>query len=179
MLKLRAKRNQSGFTLVELLIVVGVISILSAIVAPTWLRFLAKQQTINGRGDVRLRIQQAQLKAQQQNRRWQFSARENGNRAEIATHPADVSPSAATWTPIHKSVQLDVAETTVLRSADSVYYVRFDEKGNIRGSSLGRVSVSSKQFSDIKRCVFISTLLGATRVAEEQQVPDAGGRFCY
>lgn len=174
------KNAQSGFTFMELLIVITVIGILASITAPTWLRFFSEQQTIKGRGHIRLSIQSAQLKAQQYNSLWQLSVRQNGDIAEIATHPATVLPSAAVWDPMNKSIRLDTGETTVLYdSGELVYYVRFDEKGNVRESSLGRVTVSSKQFSDIKRCVFVSTLLGATRVAETQVSPDKGGRFCY
>jgi len=171
-------RKPHGLTLTELLIVVAVVGILSAIVAPSWLSFLARQQVESGQGQVRLDVQEAQLKAQQKNVLWQFSIREKFGVVETSVHPATAVPSTVVWNALNNSIQIDQFETTLL-SSDSVYYVRFDEKGNVRKSRRGRVTLSSKKAPDIKRCVFISTLLGATRAAKEQSNPDRGGRFCY
>lgn len=176
MSKIEIRREQDGFTFLELLVVIAMVGILAAIVAPAWLRFLAEQQTTRERGHVRLNIQTAQLNAQQQNVSWQASIRQNGSVLETATHPSSTLPT--NWDKLSSSVQLDVAETTLLETG-GIYYVRFNEKGNVRNSTLGRVTVSSKQFPYIKRCVFVSTLIGATRVSEEQQRPDSSGRICH
>ena len=167
--------SKNGFTLIELLAVIAIVGVLSAIMAPTWLRLLAEQQVSNGNGLVNLEIKKAQTYAQRYNSLWQLSVRQNGDFVEIATHRVVDSPSMASWEAIDKSVQLDTGETTVLRSSsDDIYYVRFNEKGNVRASTLGRITLSSKRFTDIKRCVFISTLLGATRVSENHESIDSG-----
>lgn len=166
-----------GFTLLELLVVIVMIGTVAAIAAPGWLRFLARQQTIAAQERLRQDIQQAQMKSQQNNVLWQFSVREIDGIVATTTHPVTVDPSASTWESLNKSVRLD-AETSLLFK-DGVRYVRFDEKGNVRKSSLGRVTVSSKQFSDIKHCVIVSTLIGATRTAQENIKPDSKGKFCY
>lgn len=170
-----------GFTLLELLTVIVSVGILAAIASPVWFGFLARQQTTSVQGQLRQKIQEAQSKSQQRNILWQFSVRENGDVVEIATHPATVDPANAIWEPIDNAVVLD-SETTLLRK-DGVYYVRFDHNGNVRGSRLGRVTVSSKQFPDVKRCVIVSTLIGATRKAKEQPNPDPSyrtrDRYCY
>ena len=152
-----------------------------AIAAPSFLKFFAGQKSDVARDALTQSIQEAQIKAQQNNATWQFSVRENGNIVEVSVHPSSVLASASAWRSLDKSVQLD-EETTFLNSGH-VYYVRFDEKGNVRRSRLGRVTISSKQFPEIKRCVIVSTLLGATRVAKEQSTPDPNysvrDRFCY
>lgn len=172
---------ERGFTLFELLVVIVILGTLAAIAAPGWLRFLARQQTTSAQEHIRQDIQQAQMKSQQNNVLWQFSVRENNGIVETTTHPATVEPSESNWESLNKSIRLD-SETTLL-SKDGVRYVRFDEKGNVRGSRLGRVTVSSKQFSDIKHCVIVSTLIGATRTAQENPKPDPSyktkDRFCY
>lgn len=166
-----------GFTLTELLCVIAIIGILAAIVAPNGLRFLAVQQVDSAQGTLRQGIQQAQLKAQQTNTSWQFNVRERDNNVEMSTHPKAVSASSSNWEALDKSIQIETETSFYLNSG--IYYVRFDEKGNVRASRLGRVTVSSKQFPSVKRCVFVSTLLGATRTAEGQSTPDDSGRFCY
>ena len=141
----------------ELLTVVVIIGILAAITAPVWLRFLATQQVVAAQGTLRQGIQQAQLKSQQKNKLWQFSVRQNAGTVEMTTHPKTVSASSSAWEPLNKSVHLE-GETSFLTESGA-YYVRFDSNGNVRESSLGRITVSSKQFPDIKRCVFVSALL--------------------
>lgn len=175
------KPLQQGFTLLELLSVIVAVGVLAAIASPVWFGFLARQQTTSVQGQLRQKVQEAQSKSQQRNILWQFSVRESGDVVEIATHPATVNPADAIWEPIDNAVVLD-SETTLLRK-DGIYYVRFDHNGNVRGSRLGRITVSSRQFPEIKRCVIVSTLIGATRKAKEQPSPDPSyrtrDRYCY
>ncbi|TVU53642.1 MAG: type II secretion system protein [Arthrospira sp. PLM2.Bin9] len=60
----RRKNNQSGFTIIEMLVVALMVAILSAIAAPTWLMFANRQKvrTVNDR--VYNAIQEAQSQAQ-------------------------------------------------------------------------------------------------------------------
>ncbi len=167
----------AGFTMLELLAIVAIIGTLAAIAAPVWLRFLETQKVIAAQGSLRQDIQRAQLKSQQNNTFWQFSIRENAGIVETATHPRTVSLNSSNWESLDKSIHLE--EETSFYTDDGAYYVRFDSKGNVRDSRLGRVTISSRQFPDIKRCVFVSTLIGATRTSEGQEIPDDGGRLCY
>ncbi len=172
---------ERGFTLLELLAVTVILGALAAIAAPGWLRFLARQHTISAQEHIRQDVQQAQMKSQQNNVLWQFSVREVDGIIETTTHPATVDPGVSNWESLNKSIRLD-SETTLLLKG-GVRYVRFDEKGNVRGSRLGRITVSSKQFPEIKQCVIVSTLIGATRTAQENTKPDPSyrtkDRFCY
>lgn len=158
-----------------------VVGILAAIASPVWLRFLANQRASVAQGLLKQGIQEAQLKSQQNNTYWQFSVRKNEGAVETAVHPQSTDPALSTWNALDGSLDLD--DETTLLSSSGVHYVRFDVKGNVRRSSLGRVTISSKQFPDIKRCVIVSTLIGATRTAREQPVPDptynTRDRFCY
>jgi hypothetical protein len=55
--------------------------------------------------------------------------------------------------------------------------VPFDNLGTVK-PPLGRITLSSKSGGKAKRCVFISTILGAMRTAQENPRPD-DGKYCY
>ena len=87
-----------------------------------------------------------------------------------------VPPVSAKWESLEsESIRID-EETTLAKSGD-IYYVRFDEDGNVE-YRLGRATLSSEQASSIKRCVIVSTIIGATRKSKEQPVPK-DGKICY
>jgi prepilin-type N-terminal cleavage/methylation domain-containing protein len=173
-------QTQRGFTLLEMLVVVFIVGIVAAIAAPSWLSFVEKSQLTVANDKLYLGLRKAQSEAQHKRTVWQFSVRERDGAVEWATHPNSVTPAVAQWEALDsKSIQLD-AESTFTSSA-GVYYVRFDEGGNPH--HLGRVTLSGKHFSMNKRCVIISTLIGAARKSQEQPTPDptytTRDRFCY
>lgn len=168
-------RRRQGFTLIELLVVIVVISVLAAIAAPGWLRFLSRHRVIAAQGKVHQGIQKAQQKAQQESLSWQLSIREGIDSVEIAVHPSTALPSLSSWESVGDAVVLD--DETNLASSGNIFYVQFDEKGNVH-YRLGRVTLSSDRFPDIKQCVIVSTLIGNSRLAKEKPT-QSDGKFCY
>lgn len=167
---------QNGFTLLEALIVVVMIGLLAAILAPSWLRFTEGNRLTVGRDEIYLGIRSAQMQAQRQKRDWQFSLRESDGFIEWTAHPKSVSPSSEQWE-ILQSSSIQVDDETTFATSSGVYYVRFDEDGNVQ-YRLGRVTLSSKDIPGIKRCVIVSTLIGAMRKSREQPTPQ-DGKLCY
>jgi prepilin-type N-terminal cleavage/methylation domain-containing protein len=178
MKNIQRRNSQTGFTLIELLVVIVIVGIVAGVLVPGWLRFLAEHRVTAAQGQMRQGIQLAQSKSQQESISWQMSVRNRNNVVETAVHRATTVPSMALWEPLNESVELD-AETNFATSG-GVYYVQFDQKGNVR-YRLGRVTLASKRFPNIKRCVIVSTLIGATRTAKEHSTPDPDdpSRFCY
>ncbi|MGB3297920.1 MAG: prepilin-type N-terminal cleavage/methylation domain-containing protein [Phormidesmis sp.] len=175
--------NQKGFTLLEALVVVVMVGIVAAIAAPGWLSFLERSQLTVTRDKLYLGIKDAQVQAQSKGTSWQFSVRERNGSLEWANHPQAISPLLAQWEVLEsRSIQIDQqpGETTFRKDGEA-YYVRFDEHGNPR--QLGRLALSGKRFSDNKRCVIVSTLIGAVRKSKEQSIPDpnyrSSDRYCY
>ena len=176
--KRAALQSQTGFTLLEAMAVLALIGITSAIAAPSWLSFLEGSRLTTSRDQLYSAIRQTQVNAQRRGVSWQFSIREQNDFVEWAMHPRTVEPDAAQWEALDlNSVRID--EETTLQSSNNVYYVRFDEDGNVPVSSLGRITLSSEHTPTIKRCVFVSTILGAMRKSKEQSEPDSKGRTCY
>lgn len=169
-------KNQRGFTLLEMLVILVGLGVVAGISAPSWLGFWEGNRLTVERDKLYLGLQEAQTKAQRRNTAWQFSLRERDGWVEWATHPKSVSPLLAQWELLEsRSMQIDV-ETTFATSGN-VYFVRFDEDGNVQ-YRLGRVTLSSERTPDIKRCVIVSTIIGAMRKSKEQPTPQ-DGKLCY
>ena len=64
-LKPRSSKSQSGFTLIEVLVIVIIIGILSAIAAPGWLSFINNRRLSSMRGQVTGLLRKAQADAKE------------------------------------------------------------------------------------------------------------------
>jgi prepilin-type N-terminal cleavage/methylation domain-containing protein len=171
-------RNQydSGFTLLELMVVVLLGGTLASITAMGWLRFWEQQHLSAAQDEIFRGMQQAQSKAQSQSATWRFGIRQQSNRpVEWAIYPGAAPTSTTPWQALHPSIRLD-PETSTLPS-NGVYSTIFNYKG--RNSKLLTITLSGQSGSSVKRCVMVSTLLGAVRKSKEQRIPDADGDYCY
>ncbi|MGK7915481.1 MAG: Tfp pilus assembly protein FimT/FimU [Prochloraceae cyanobacterium] len=167
---------EKGFTLLELLVVVVLIGGLSAIALSGWSAFINRQRLNNANYQVYQVMRQAQSKAQKENITWQASFREQNEVLQWAVHPASLNPSLANWNELHETIQLD-SETT-LQKSNGVRRIKFDHQGNVAHPPLGRVTLSLKGGSTVKRCVFVSTILGALRTAKQKSTAK-NGKYCY
>jgi prepilin-type N-terminal cleavage/methylation domain-containing protein len=167
---------ENGFTLIELLIILVISGTLLTIAAPFGLRLLEKSQTTAARDTVYVAMRQAQDKAQQEMTPWQFAIRQRDEKVEWIIHSGKTIPTSAKWNEVGTN-SLRIDGETNLANSGTVYYVRFDEKGNVQ-HRLGRITLSSKYFSEVKRCVIVSTLIGTLRKGEEHPVK-YDGDLCY
>ncbi|MBE9201547.1 MULTISPECIES: type II secretion system protein [unclassified Nodularia (in: cyanobacteria)] len=166
----------NGFTLLETLSVVLMIGTLSAIAAPTWLSFVQTQRLNTSQGQVYRAMRQAQSQAKKERLTWQASFREQNSIVQWAVHPGTVNPSDANWNDLNSNVCLD-PETT-LQESNGVRRIQFDYRGNVRQPPLGRITLSTKCGGKVKRCVIVSTILGAMRTAKEQSKMQ-DDKYCY
>lgn len=170
---LRREHSTKGFTLLELLVALVMIGVLAAIAAPAWQAFLNRQRLNTAQNQVMEVLKQAQQSAKNQHVIYQASFREQANRVQWAIHPAQVNPTTVPWNSLEEGIKLD-PETTFLQD-QNIYRMQFNHRGEVNGQ-LGRVTLSLTSGGGIKRCVFVSNLLGAMRTGENR--PTRQGNPC-
>ena len=174
-------RRHSGFTILETLVAMMIIGLLMTLFIGSWLSWLNIWNLSAAQDESQQIIRTAQVSAKQSHQNWQASFRNDQNQVQWATHPVLPSSTALAtalvWNPIHSPVQIDPAETTLYHSSDGIYRVQFNHNGHVNGR-LGRLTFKGLLPHPARRCVFVSTLIGALRKAKDQSTPQ-NGRRCY
>ena len=189
-MKSQSKRSNQGFTLFEVVFVALIIGILSAIAAPSWLAFVDTRRLTTAQDQVYRAMREAQSNAKRDKVTWQASFREKNGVVLWMVHRADFTPPDPPdnppylpWQNFDPNVRLD--SETDLTLSNSVRQVLFNYQGcpvynpGADCGTLGRITLSSNNGGTAKRCVIVSTLLGALRTAKEQPQTDSAGRYCY
>lgn len=177
------KQQEAGFTLMEMVVVVVIVSILATIAAPNFLAMLNRQRLSDAQAEAMSVVREAQSKARQQKRPWQACFRDNGTEVRWFVSPvssvnslADVCNTPGVWNNLigadSKIIQIDPAS-----SLDNGFYrVRFESNGWVNrdmapadpSQDVRKVIFKIRnQNSGSKRCVYIATLLGAVRTASD------------
>ncbi|HEY9601505.1 MAG TPA: prepilin-type cleavage/methylation domain-containing protein [Allocoleopsis sp.] len=178
-------RNQSnaGFTVLELIILLAVLGIVSAIAIPTWNAFINRQRLNAAQYRVYQAMQETKSNAMLQKVTWQLSVREaiaNGKPiVQLATHPRSLSPNLATWRSLDTGIRLYSKETTLYTDKQNgIQRVQFNYMGNTNGQ-LGQLTLIVNNNSKLKRCVYVSTLIGTLRMGQEHAKANDSKKSCY
>ncbi|XGV94973.1 MAG: Tfp pilus assembly protein FimT/FimU [Leptolyngbya sp. BL-A-14] len=192
----RSKRSISGFTLIEMLVVIIVIGVLFAIAAPGWDTILSRQRVTAAREQIAqtIRIAQSEARRTRAPRIVVFDASTNG-KPRVATAPYVTgttlpvnNASITTWELLGNgnananTLKLATGGTSAANKA-----LVFDGNGTIAqvptvptAQALPffiTVSRGNTTATATNRCVVIDTLLGAIRT-EEGAYNSGTGRGC-
>ncbi len=168
----------AGFTVLENLTLVFLIGILSAIAVPAWNSLITTQRLESGIDRVYWSIQTARSNAKRDKIEWQVSFRETTSGfVQWAVHPTSLNHNSAQWHSLDAAIRID-PETTYPLLKIGIRRIEFGFLGEVKTIPFGRITLSSKSGGKAKRCLFVSTLLGTTRIAKEQPKPKEG-KYCY
>ena len=198
----RSSRSDAGFTILEILILLTLIGIFSAIAAPSWLMFINNHRLKQSLDRAYWGMEVAQSNAKRDKTSWQASFKQVGENVQLAIHKSDISPAkvpANEWKSLEYQIRINPNDTTLRKVNENTnevtkngtvwramfnyrgcpVYNKTDECGLTSIHALGNVTLSHPNLKNGDRCVIISTLLGHTRTSERQKKANQYGRFCY
>ena len=170
------RQKEAGYSLTELTFVVLIVGILAAIATPGWLTFTNKQCLRTSNDRVYQAMKTARSNAMRDKISWQASFRQQDEIVQWAVHPESLDAQNANWQNLESDVKIDDETTMLQDSSTEIWRVKFNYKGH--PNSIRRITLSLRSGGKAKRCVFISTLLGAMRSAKDQVIPK-DEKYCY
>lgn len=196
----RATASAAGFTVVELLTIVLILGIVSAISAPAWQMFINNYRIKTSVDRAYQAMVTARSNAKRDKIAWQASFKQVGNIVQVAIHKSDTPPATVPpgeWKSLEPDIQINTVDTTLkkvnentneIKENGTVSRIMFNFQGcpvlkdrNDDCTSLGAkgtFTLSHPHLPKGDRCVIISTILGHKRIAQRQKKAQ-NGRYCY
>lgn len=188
--------EDSGFTLLELLVVIGMVAILSTIAGVSWLAFVNNQRLGTANEAILRAMREAQSEAKRTKLEQQISFRQSTSGGDPifqwAVHKPETTIPADSplWNDSEGNIQIDdSADYTNLDNTEDVdgdgtndWSIRFDHYGGlvkpeeIVETNPPRITIMSATSETAKRCVAVRTLLGSMQARDGScHVTDFGG----
>jgi type II secretory pathway pseudopilin PulG len=184
--KTASRKNEAGYTIIELLIIVLILGIFAAIAAPSWLAFINRQRvrTVNDRVLQTLRSAQSEAKRSKRDITITFNPTTDPPTAIINTDPPQNPPlQTVTFNAggeiKPKQVTLITNATTPVDTGVPPHSIVFDYQGNVKKlppstnpaipNARFVVTVApanAKPNSSARQCAIVETIIGGMRTAE-------------
>ncbi|WP_271255144.1 pilus assembly FimT family protein [Pseudanabaena sp. Chao 1811] len=172
LLLLLVRNRDRGFTLIEVLAVLVIVGVLSAIAAPGWLGFLNNNRLSASQSRVFSTIKDAQSTAKRTNTPTTFTIANSSNGAYVVT-----SRSQAQY--LEQGVQvLSVNKQTAPTSVTLPLTISFNAQGlptTVNNAAFTdfplRITLNTPDTPNRKRCTTITTILGSVKSGSDTDCP--------
>ncbi|MEG4307391.1 prepilin-type N-terminal cleavage/methylation domain-containing protein [Microcoleus sp. D3_18a_C4] len=183
--KTASRKDEGGFTLLEVLVIALIVGILSSIAAPSWEVFINRQRvrTVNDRVLQSLRTAQSEAKRTKSDRVVTLNPLVDPPTATIKTDPAQNPPlQTVTFDAGGEikpgQVKLSVASCPNNNCTDATQltfnYNGVVDRSNSNNPELPFVVTVAPAGGGTKQCVIVETLLGGMRTAEGNDLANGG-----
>jgi type II secretory pathway pseudopilin PulG len=170
----RSKRQNSGFTLLELMVIIVMVGILGAVAAPSWLSFLSQQRIRTVESDLIQTIKQTQQDAIQRRRSVVFEVKEDedlptvNNGIDITLGSgSNIRPGMVTLNAFSVNDDDSKNDDDVSLAFDHQGRpIELDADGDPIPQVLPFVITVSGENSNTQQCAIIANLIGSIKTAE-------------
>lgn len=183
----KPRSSTSGFTLIEILVIIIIIAVLSAIAAPGWLAFMNNRRISTARSQIADTIRKAQNDAKTTRTMRAVLLEENNNSPRIGivrcnpatsgdTNSCDTTGPNVDWLTLGQGDirpgTLSYTSTTKAQTNAGQIRLVFDENGAVRKNLSGwsaangfvvGLTLNAQQNPKTPRCLVVQTLLGSLR----------------
>ena len=160
--KFSIRHSTFGYTLIEMMTVLVIVGILSAIAAPGWLSFMNSRRANTARDQVSQVLRQAQAQALR-------SKQSQTVAFNVAAVPPTITALGVTDPIGNGQLDPNSVKLQAKNGATVISSLEFDTNGNLKNPSLDqqglKITVTVPPTTGAKRCVIVQTLLGAVRSA--------------
>jgi type II secretory pathway pseudopilin PulG len=173
--KTASRKGDGGFTLLEVLVIVLMVGIFSAIAAPSWVAFINRQRvrTVNDRVFQSLRLAQSEAKRTKRDVTITFSAPPVDPPTVTFTPPLATGGSTQT---LNGGGEIKPGTIKLVSNAPSI---TFDYLGNVNPLPPDPVTPNVSRFvatvstvkGAAKQCAIVETIIGGMRTAEGNDCP--------
>jgi len=195
----QAHCSGAGFTLIELIVVVLMIAVLSAIAAPGWLAFVNRQRVAKVNDGIFVALQQAQREAKRTKKSYSVSFKTDSDQLKVAVYPEGTTTFP--WKPLNEGLDIKAGQVILcsnidttanttgsvscdLSSDDEKRTIEFDYQGNlakVAGNSpdtnigvtaaIPQSTGGTQPIEATARCVIVKTIIGSMVTEQGDNCP--------
>ncbi|MBN3910032.1 MAG: prepilin-type N-terminal cleavage/methylation domain-containing protein [Nostoc sp. NMS1] len=175
-------QKDAGFSLIELIVVMLIVGILSAIAAPGWVAFVNRQQVNKANDAILAALREGQREAKNKKLNYSVSFQKNSTtqNVEVAIYRSDGSP---TWKPLGADIGVssnkfligtnlsseNTAGSSVSDTLSASTKITFDYMGTLPNANFGTITAPATEAPGLKIVVAVPNSANSTSASSTKR----------